>query len=107
MVGGKAPAQLHERLLRFEFPEYPGALARFLDTLGSNWNITLFHYRNHGGSIGNVLAAFAIEPSDYEVFNEHLNRLGYNVQDETNNPCFTQFLTSQGQELSEVKAANQ
>ncbi|MCO7208397.1 MULTISPECIES: threonine ammonia-lyase, biosynthetic [Pseudoalteromonas] len=106
MVGGKAPAQLHERLLRFEFPEYPGALARFLDTLGSNWNITLFHYRNHGGAIGNVLAAFAIEPSDYEVFNEHLNRLGYNVQDETNNPCFTQFLTSQGQELSAVKVAN-
>ena len=97
MVGGKAPEQLHERLLRFEFPEYPGALARFLDTLGSNWNITLFHYRNHGGSMGNVLAGFAIEPSQYEMFNEHLNRLGYSVQDETDNPCFTQFLTTQPQ----------
>ncbi|MBQ4799395.1 threonine ammonia-lyase, biosynthetic [Pseudoalteromonas sp. MMG006] len=99
MVGGKAPEQLHERLLRFEFPEYPGALARFLDTLGSNWNITLFHYRNHGGSMGNVLAGFAIEPSQFDMFNEHLNRLGYSVQDETQNPCFTQFLTTQSQHL--------
>ncbi|KKK49540.1 hypothetical protein LCGC14_3134040, partial [marine sediment metagenome] len=106
MVGGKAPEQLHERLLRFEFPEYPGALARFLDTLGSNWNITLFHYRNHGGSMGNVLAGFAIEPNQYEVFNEHLNRLGYSVQDETLNPCFTQFLTTQGP-VDRDKAANQ
>ncbi|GAA58621.1 threonine dehydratase biosynthetic [Pseudoalteromonas sp. BSi20652] len=97
MVGGKAPEQLHERLLRFEFPEYPGALARFLDTLGNNWNITLFHYRNLGGSMGNVLAGFAIEPSQYEMFNEHLNRLGYSVQDETQNPCFAQFLTSKAQ----------
>ncbi|WP_404342291.1 threonine ammonia-lyase, biosynthetic [Pseudoalteromonas mariniglutinosa] len=107
MVGGKAPEQLHERLLRFEFPEYPGALARFLDTLGSNWNITLFHYRNHGGSTGNVLAGFAIEANEYEMFNEHLNRLGYSVQDETNNPCFTQFLTHQPEKQLGDKVANQ
>ena len=106
MVGGKAPEQLHERLLRFEFPEYPGALARFLDTLGSNWNITLFHYRNHGGSMGNVLAGFAIEPSQYEMFNEHLNRLGYSVQDETQNPCFSQFLTSKPQAEKAEKLAS-
>ena len=95
MVGGKAPEKLHERLLRFEFPEYPGALARFLDTLGNDWNITLFHYRSQGGSMGYVLAGFAIEPEQFETFNEHLNDLGYSVQDETHNPCFTQFLTTQ------------
>jgi threonine dehydratase len=95
MVGGKAPEKLHERLLRFEFPEYPGALARFLDTLGNDWNITLFHYRSQGGSMGYVLAGFAIEPEQFETFNKHLNDLGYSVQDETHNPCFTQFLTTQ------------
>jgi threonine dehydratase len=92
MVGGKPPVELQERLLRFEFPEYPGALARFLETLGSNWNITLFHYRNHGAAEGNVLAAFDIAPSDYEQFDEHLSQLGYAYQDETCNPCFSQYL---------------
>ncbi|WP_462173733.1 threonine ammonia-lyase, biosynthetic [Pseudoalteromonas xiamenensis] len=92
MVGGKPPVALQERLLRFEFPEYPGALARFLEMLGSNWNITLFHYRNHGAAQGNVLAGFDIAPQQYEEFDAHLARLGYQYQDETDNPCFSQYL---------------
>jgi threonine dehydratase len=94
MVGGKPPVALQERLLRFEFPEYPGALARFLEMLGSNWNITLFHYRNHGAAQGNVLAAFDIAPKDYAQFDAHLEQLGYQYQDETDNPCFKQYLQS-------------
>ena len=102
MVGGKPPVGLQERLLRFEFPEYPGALARFLDTLGSNWNITLFHYRNHGAAEGNVLAAFDITPSEYDKFDEHLSKLGYQYQDETHNPCFSQYLQTP---ISETRKA--
>ncbi|MEO2280145.1 threonine ammonia-lyase, biosynthetic [Pseudoalteromonas pernae] len=92
MVGGKPSEQLEERLLRFEFPEYPGALARFLDTLGSKWNISLFHYRNHGAATGNVLAAFEVSASDEPAFSQHLERLGYQYIDETANPCYQQFL---------------
>ncbi|MGA4604477.1 threonine ammonia-lyase, biosynthetic [Pseudoalteromonas maricaloris] len=102
MVGGKPPSVMNERLLRFEFPEYPGALARFLDMLGCNWNITLFHYRNHGAAQGNVLAAFEVEPSDYERFDEHLAKLAYQFQEETDNPCFTRFL--HGEQLAKQKA---
>ncbi|MBQ4861330.1 threonine ammonia-lyase, biosynthetic [Pseudoalteromonas sp. MMG013] len=102
MVGGKPPVLLQERLLRFEFPEYPGALARFLDTLGANWNITLFHYRNHGAAEGNVLAAFDIAPNAYEQFDKHLSQLGYLYQDETNNPCFSQYLQASVEEARKV-----
>ncbi|KZN31528.1 threonine ammonia-lyase, biosynthetic [Pseudoalteromonas luteoviolacea] len=94
MVGGKPPVSLEERLLRFEFPEYPGALLRFLETLGSEWNITLFHYRNHGAAKGQVLAGFQLGPQECPKFEEHLERLGYSYQDETNNPCFSQYLQS-------------
>jgi len=94
MVGGKPPVALEERLLRFEFPEYPGALLRFLETLGSEWNITLFHYRNHGAAKGQVLAGFQMGAKECPKFEEHLARLGYSYQDETNNPCFAQYLQS-------------
>ncbi|MFC3032951.1 threonine ammonia-lyase, biosynthetic [Pseudoalteromonas fenneropenaei] len=92
MVGGKPAVALQERLLRFEFPEYPGALARFLEMLGNNWNITLFHYRNHGAAQGNVLAAFEIAAKDQDQFAAHLEKLGYQYQDETDNACFKQYL---------------
>jgi threonine dehydratase len=95
MVGGKPPVPMNEHLYRFEFPEYPGALARFLETLGSEWNITLFHYRNHGAAEGNVLAAFDIAPEQLPLFNHHLAKLGYKYWNETNNPCFAQYLQSQ------------
>jgi threonine dehydratase len=103
MVGGKPPVPLNEHLYRFEFPEYPGALARFLETLGSEWNITLFHYRNHGAAEGNVLAAFDIAPEQLSLFNLHLAKLGYKYWDETDNPCFTQYL--QNQELQQQQAS--
>ena len=61
MVGGHAPDVRHERLCRFEFPERPGALTEFLDKLGGRWNISLFHYRNHGADFGRVLAGFEVE----------------------------------------------
>ncbi|WP_440054424.1 threonine ammonia-lyase, biosynthetic [Pseudoalteromonas sp. T1lg65] len=104
MVGGKPPAGLHERLLRFEFPEYPGALARFLEMLGSDWNITLFHYRNHGAAQGNVLAAFDVPPCDYAKFDAHLAKLGYEFQDESDNPCFARFLQGQQVHAHDQKA---
>ncbi|MBQ4839432.1 threonine ammonia-lyase, biosynthetic [Pseudoalteromonas luteoviolacea] len=94
MVGGKPPVAIQERLLRFEFPEYPGALLRFLEMLGCEWNITLFHYRNHGAAKGHVLAGFEMAPQEHAKFEEHLCRLGYDYQDETNNPCFSQYLKS-------------
>jgi threonine dehydratase len=94
MVGGKPGEKLLERLFRFEFPEYPGALERFLDTLGANWNISLFHYRNHGAAIGNVLAAFEVPASENTLFTEHLQRLAYIYQEETNNECYQQFLSN-------------
>ncbi|MCF2861915.1 threonine ammonia-lyase, biosynthetic [Pseudoalteromonas sp. Cnat2-41] len=106
MVGGKPTQQLQERVLRFEFPEYPGALARFLDTLGSKWNISLFHYRNHGAALGNVLAAFEVPGQDYNAFDEHLKRLGYGFVEETGNSCYQQFLAHNGCE-EEGKIAQQ
>lgn len=106
MVGGKPTQQLQERVLRFEFPEYPGALARFLDTLGSKWNISLFHYRNHGAALGNVLAAFEVPRQDYNAFDEHLKRLGYGFVEETGNSCYQQFLAHNGRE-EEGKIAQQ
>ncbi|OFC63455.1 threonine ammonia-lyase, biosynthetic [Candidatus Erwinia dacicola] len=91
MVGGRPSKPLRERLFSFAFPEAPGALLRFLQTLGTHWNISLFHYRSHGTDYGRVLAAF--ELSDIEPqFEEHLAALGYDFHDETNNPAFRFFL---------------
>ena len=64
MVGGRSPEAQHEQLYRFEFPERPGALMRFLDALGGRWNISLFHYRNHGADPARVLAGFEVPPAD-------------------------------------------
>ena len=86
---------LNERLFSFEFPESPGALTNFLATLGENWNITLFHYRNHGAAFGRVLAGFELEDAQYDDFVKHLEQLGYQYKDESNNPVFTTFLTHQ------------
>lgn len=90
MVGGRPSHPLQERLYSFEFPESPGALLRFLNTLGTHWNISLFHYRSHGTDYGRVLAAF--ELGDHEPdFETRLNELGYDCHDETNNPAFRFF----------------
>ncbi|MXP51400.1 threonine ammonia-lyase, biosynthetic [Pantoea sp. SoEX] len=92
MIGGRPLKNLQERLFSFEFPESPGALLNFLQTLGNNWNISLFHYRSHGTDYGRVLAAF--EPNENIVcFEKYLIALGYNFHEETNNPAFHFFLT--------------
>ena len=91
MVGGRPSKPLRERLFSFEFPEAPGALLRFLQTLGTHWNISLFHYRSHGTDYGRVLAGFELTESEPQ-FEEHLAALGYDFHDETNNPAFSFFL---------------
>lgn len=82
---------LKERLFSFEFPESPGALLKFLHTLGTHWNISLFHYRSHGTDYGRVLAAFELGEHEPD-FETRLNELGYECHDETHNPAFRFFL---------------
>ena len=93
MIGGQRPTLLQERLFSFEFPEYPGALEKFLDTLGEHWNITLFHYRNHGAAFGQVLAGFEVGNDQALDFFTHLKALGYQWQEETDNSAYQDFLT--------------
>ncbi len=81
-----------KRLFRFEFPEYPGALDNFLNTLGELWNITLFHYRNHGAAFGQVLAGFEVSEAEQLEFFRHLKTLGYQWHEETENPAYRAFL---------------
>ena len=92
MVGGHAPDIKNEHLYRFEFPERPGALLRFLRGMGQNWNISLFHYRNHGAAFGRVLAGIQVPDSDLDEFNKYLDELGYHYWDETQNPAYVEFL---------------
>jgi threonine dehydratase len=92
MVGGHAHGLQHERLFRFEFPERPGALLRFLEAVGAHWNISLFHYRNHGSDYGRVLAGVQVAPEDAGRFAEHLGDLGYVYTEETQNPAYRMFL---------------
>ena len=92
MVGGRAPAVASERVWRFEFPERPGALLHFLDAVGGRWNISLFHYRNHGADFGRVLAGFEVEDPDLPQFQAFLNGLGYPYTSEHDNPAYRFFL---------------
>ena len=92
MVGGRAAGVANERLFRFEFPERPGALHDFLDAIGSDWNITLFHYRNHGSDYGRVLAGIDVSPADREELERHLEALGYPHEEESDNPAYAMFL---------------
>jgi len=93
MVGGKNELSAQERIFRFQFPEYPGALEKFLDTLGEHYNITLFHYRNHGAAFGQVLAGFEVKKSHEDNFFAHLKALDYECQEETDNKAYQTFLT--------------
>jgi threonine dehydratase len=92
MVGGRSADVAHERLCRFEFPERPGALMAFLDTLGGRWNISLFHYRNHGADFGRVLAGFEVPDPDIPAFEAFLDTLGYRFQREEANSAYDLFL---------------
>ncbi|HNQ58439.1 MAG TPA: threonine ammonia-lyase, biosynthetic [Candidatus Desulfobacillus denitrificans] len=91
MVGGHAPVA-HELIYRFEFPERPGALMNFLDSMSAGWNISLFHYRNHGADYGRVLVGMQVPPRDKSAFRAFLKRLGYANWDETKNPAYRMFL---------------
>jgi threonine dehydratase len=92
LVGGHAPAAKDEILFRFEFPERPGALMQFLNSMNHNWNISLFHYRNHGADYGRVLVGMQVPLQDKAEFGEFLNTLGYRYWDETDNPAYRLFL---------------
>jgi threonine dehydratase len=94
MVGGQVPGLEHELVYRFEFPERPGALLAFLQAIGNRWNISLFHYRNHGSDYGRVLAGVQVPPADHARFAQHLANLGYPHWDETGNDAYRLFLNS-------------
>ncbi|CAK0744704.1 threonine deaminase [Gammaproteobacteria bacterium] len=92
LVGGHGSGVTDEVLYRFEFPERPGALLRFLSYLGGRWNISLFHYRNHGAAYGRVLMGCQVPPAEREEFGRFLKDIGYAYVDETNNPAYRLFL---------------
>lgn len=92
MIGGRPARPLGERLYSFKFPEQPGALMRFLETLGCRWNISLFHYRNHGADYGRVLVGVQVPDGDRDAFAAFLDELGYPWVDETDNPAYQLFL---------------
>ena len=92
LVGGHAPQAEHEVIYRFEFPEKPGALMKFLESMGHDWNISLFHYRNHGADFGRVLVGMQVPPREHVEFLAFLQNLGYPYSDETENPAYKLFL---------------
>ena len=92
LVGGHAPAAKNELLYRFEFPERPGALMRFLERMSQGWNISLFHYRNHGTDYGRILVGIQVPASEKQDFQTFLDGLGYRYWDESQNPAYRLFL---------------
>ncbi len=92
MVGGRLAGVRNERLFRFEFPERPGALLDFLNAIGTDWNISLFHYRNHGSDYGRILAGIDVPPEETAELEAHLQELGYPHWEESDNPAYTMFL---------------
>ena len=94
LIGGKAPELKDERLFRFEFPERPGALLKFLKAIGNQWNISLFHYRNHGSDYGRVLVGIEVPADTVAEFERHLEQLNFAYFEETDNPAYRIFLRS-------------
>ncbi|WP_018412054.1 threonine ammonia-lyase, biosynthetic [Methyloversatilis thermotolerans] len=92
MVGGRSPAVGREQVFRFEFPERPGALMKFLEAMSRDWNISLFHYRNHGADYGRVLVGMQVPPEDAQALQDFLDSLGYAWHEETANPAYKLFL---------------
>ena len=92
MVGGSSDLAQHEVLYRFEFPERPGALRRFLSSMSPEWNISLFHYRNQGDDYGRILVGIQVPPADKKTFREFLSELGYPYWNESDNPVYKLFL---------------
>jgi threonine dehydratase len=91
MVGGHAKGVVNENLVRFEFPERPGALLFFLASLGRRWNISLFHYRNHGAAYGRVLMGIQVPPEEKADFLQRLKELDYRFWEESENPAYLLF----------------
>jgi threonine dehydratase len=94
MVGGRTAEVRDERLFRFELPERPGALLELLERLGGRWNISLFHYRNHGADFGRVLAGFEVPAAEEGAFHAFLDALGYRFVAEDDNPAYGLFLSA-------------
>jgi threonine dehydratase len=92
LVGGRSPLASNERLFRFEFPERPGALMKFLSSMSPNWNISLFHYRNHGADYGRILVGMQVPAQDQAALQEFLDTLGYVYAEESDNPAYRLFL---------------
>lgn len=93
MVGGHGLQVENERVFRFEFPERPGALLRFLNHIGNRWNISLFHYRNHGAAYGRVLVGIQVPVDDYSTFDDFLRDIGYTYSEETGNMAYKEYLS--------------
>jgi threonine dehydratase len=93
MVGGHAQQMLHEKLYRFEFPERPGALLHFLTEMGSRWNISMFHYRNHGAAYGRVLVGIQVPDDEMPSFKAFLDKIAYPYWQELDNPAYRLFLS--------------
>ena len=92
MVGGHSALSKDERLMRFVFPERPGALMKFLSLMRPGWNISLFHYRNQGADYGRILVGLQVPASDKAAFDKFLQTLGYPFVEETANPVYRMFL---------------
>ena len=92
MVGGRSRLACDERLYRFEFPERPGALMRFLSSMHPDWNISLFHYRNQGADYGRILVGIQVPSGEKASFREFVDGLAYPCVDETENPVYRLFL---------------
>lgn len=92
MVGGRSPLAENELLYRFEFPERPGALMKFVGSMSPNWNISLFHYRNNGADYGRIVVGMQVPPHEMEKWQAFLDTLGYRYWDENNNPAYKLFL---------------
>ncbi|RUL73609.1 threonine ammonia-lyase, biosynthetic [Dyella choica] len=95
MIGGRSPLARDERLYRFDFPERPGALARFLDRMHPDWNISLFHYRNHGADYGRILVGMQVPPGELLLLADFLASLGYPYVDESDSPAYQLLLRTQ------------
>ena len=93
MVGGHAPQAENELVYRFEFPERSGALLHFLSDMGESWNISLFHYRNHGAAYGRVLIGFQVKENEREKFQSFINKLDIPYWDESENSAYKKFLS--------------
>ena len=93
LVGGRSPLARDELMYRFEFPERPGALMKFLNSMSPNWNISLFHYRNHGADVGRILVGLQVPADERKAFGRFLKSVGFEHVDETNNAAYKLFLS--------------